>query len=199
MSLRNWECRRLAWFIFCLPLCVCVCVRSSVYSCSSYGLWSSRPVDERGALHCSISRQPQTITKFCPPAVSLLPPLHTAASLFSPVPHWAVAFPAHCLCRRDGTIKQGNASFGSGWLWMHMGLRGVSGGKWSEPNPVMHVSQMEAGHRGNWSAAKVAGTQTTGWGLPLSPSLDLIGFLRKCLFLSLPRWEGALTYLITIY
>lgn len=62
-----------------------VYVCSSVCAYSSYGLRSGRLIDELSALHCSISRQPQTITKYCPPAVFLLFP-HTAASLFSSFP-----------------------------------------------------------------------------------------------------------------
>lgn len=90
-----------------------------------------------------------------------------------------------------------------------MVLRGVRGWKRSEKiaklcdayEPgVAQQSQMEAGHRGNWSAALDAGTQTTGWGLPLSSSLDLIGFPPE-MFISFtaPLRSSSPTYLITIY
>lgn len=97
---------------------------------------------------------------------------------------------------------------GSCWLWMHMVLRGVRGWKRSEKiaklcdayEPgVAQQSQMEAGHRGNWSAALDAGHRPLAGDSHYHPASTLFDFPRKCLFLSLPRWEVALLLISSLF
>lgn len=195
MSLRNWSVG--VWLDLSFVChCVRVCVRSSVCSCGIYGLWSSRLVDERGALHCSISSQPQTITHYCPAVSMPFPP--TAASLFPPVPHWAVVFSAHCLCRRNGTIKWESLPLGAPDCWCtwpsdelvekmfrigHQTLWRM----WARSGPTEPDGSRP--HRGNYSAARVVGYEALVGDSHCRPASTLFDFPRKCLFLSLPRWE----------
>lgn len=64
---------------------------------------------------------------------------------------------------------------------------------------VAQQSQMEAGHRGNWSAARDAGHRPLAGDFHYRPASTLLDFPRKCLFLSVPRWEVALLLISSLF
>ncbi len=60
-------------------------------------------------------------------------------------------------------------------------------------------SQMEVVPRGNWSAARVTGHRPLAGDSHYRPASTLLDFPRKCLFLSLPRWEVALLLISSLF
>lgn len=60
-------------------------------------------------------------------------------------------------------------------------------------------SQMEAGHWGNRSAARVTGHRPLAGDSHYRPASTLLDFSWKCLFLSVPRWEVALLLISSLF
>lgn len=116
-------------------------------------------------------------------------PSHCSFPLFY-ISHWALAFPPHCLCRRDGTIKQGKLPWGAadcGCIWFSEESVEWNGQNRS-PSPVMQVSQ-EQPSRDWWKqATEVRGVQPQLWDtercIGTIVSLNLIGFPPE-MFISL--------------
>lgn len=133
-------------------------VRSSVCSRGSYGVWSSRLAEERSALHCSISRQPQTITKHYLPAVSLPFPPHCSFSFSQ--------FPTELLHSLHTVYVGGMAQWNRKHFLEELLIEDAYGsseenvegnGQNTSPNAVMHVRQ-EQPSRARWKPA----TEVTG-------------------------------------
>lgn len=61
------------------------------------------------------------------------------------------------------------------------------------------LSQMAGGHRGNWSVAWVARHRPQAGDSHYHPASTLLDFPRKCLFLSLPRWEVAFLLISSLF
>lgn len=161
---------------------MCVCV---VQSLLLQQLYSMKQQTHRWVQCFILFNRYKGLSSCCLSAI----PSHCSFPLFS-ISHWALAFPAHCLCRRDGTIKQRKLPRGAAdcrCIWFSE--EPVEGnGQNRSPNPVMQVSQEQP----NWDwwkeATEVAGVQlllrdTECW-IGTTVSLNLIGFPPE-MFISL--------------
>ena len=134
-----------------------------------------------------------------------VPPHSNSSPL--PRPHWAVTFPAHCLCRRDGTIKQEVLPEGAadcGWIWSSEESVDRNGQNRS-PTPAMHMSQAQPDVARWKEATEATGLQvesrdTDHWlGTPIIVQPQPYWISPGNVFLSLPRCEVALLLISLLF